>query len=109
MEPQQVVLIQGEAADGRLGFYSAMGTMPVVAMEPCGQLGGALVWAVIGLGVSPFPQGRLDEALGLAVGLGRVGLGADVVQAELGASRRRRGICSRRRNTSGRWMTARLV
>ena len=39
----------------------------------------------IGLGVGPFAQRGLDEALGLAVGLGRVGPGADVLEAEIAA------------------------
>src|SRR5581483_11841275 len=33
-------------------------------------------------GVSPFSQAGLDEALGLAIGLGRVGLSADVLEAK---------------------------
>jgi hypothetical protein len=39
----------------------------------------------VGLGISPFPEGGLDEALGLAIGFGCVGLGADVLDAELAA------------------------
>ena len=35
-----------------------------------------------GSGIGPFSQGSLDEALGLAVGSGRVGSGADVLEAE---------------------------
>src|SRR5271156_4097694 len=37
---------------------------------------------MIGLSVSPLAQTGLDEALGLAVGFRRVGLGADVFEAE---------------------------
>jgi hypothetical protein len=37
------VLIQAESADWYLGFYPTMGPMPVVAMQPDGQLGGAVV------------------------------------------------------------------
>lgn len=37
------------------------------------------------MGVGPFAQGFLDEAFSLAVGLRRVGLGADVLQAMVGA------------------------
>ena len=38
------------------------------------------------MGVSPFPKRGLDEALGLAVGFWRVGLGADVLDAQVPAS-----------------------
>ena len=34
------------------------------------------------MGISPFAQAGLDEALGLAVGLGRIGPGADVLEAK---------------------------
>src|SRR5690606_7115222 len=37
------------------------------------------------LGVGPFPQGGLDEPLGLAVCLGCIGPGSDVPEAEVGA------------------------
>ena len=39
----------------------------------------------VGVGVSPLPGGRLDEALCLAVGLRRVGPGEDVADLGLGA------------------------
>src|SRR5258708_39361988 len=42
------------------------------------SLGGGL----IGAGGGPFAQGRLDEALGLAVGARRVGAGSDVPEGE---------------------------
>ena len=38
------------------------------------------------MGVSPFSERGLDEALGLAIGFRRVGLGADVLDAQLLAS-----------------------
>src|SRR5258708_3097590 len=37
---------------------------------------------MIGLRIGPLAQASLDEALGLAVGLGRIGLGSDVFEAE---------------------------
>src|SRR5947209_19206095 len=37
---------------------------------------------MIGLRIGPFAQAGLDEALGLAVGLGRIGLGPDMFEAE---------------------------
>ena len=43
VEPQQVVLGEAEAADGRVGFQATMWAMPVVAMEPGGQVLCALV------------------------------------------------------------------
>src|SRR5436190_3793384 len=49
-----------------------MWPMSVVAMEPMDQLSGALIGVVVGTRVSPFAQRGLDEALGLAIGLGRV-------------------------------------
>ena len=46
---------------------------PNVAMEPGEQFGGSLIGVLIGLGVGPFAQRGLDEALGLAVGSIRAG------------------------------------
>ena len=62
-----------------------MGTMPVVAVQEDGECIGALARVLIGAGVGPFSQGGLDEALGLAVSFGRIGLGADVLEAEAAA------------------------
>ncbi len=59
--------------------------MPVVAMEPAGKLISAMGGGVVGSGIGPFTNGGLDEALGLAVGLGSVGAGADMLEAELAA------------------------
>src|SRR5713101_6613043 len=56
--------------------------MPVVSMQPERQLCGSAAGVGIGLGVSPFAQRGLDEALGLAVCFGGVGLGADVFELE---------------------------
>src|SRR5215210_6275107 len=39
----------------------------------------------VGLGVGPFAQRSLDEALGFAVCLGRIRLGPDVLEAEIAA------------------------
>src|SRR6266849_6403328 len=62
-----------------------MRSVPVVAMEPSRQLGGSAIGVAIGLSVGPFAQRALDKALGLAVGLRRVGPGSDVFEAELAA------------------------
>jgi nitric oxide reductase subunit B len=43
VEPQQVVPIQGESADGCFEFYPAVWAMPVVAVQPDRQLGGAAI------------------------------------------------------------------
>jgi hypothetical protein len=40
---QQVVLGEGEAAYGRLEFYPAVWSMPVISVQPGGQLLGASV------------------------------------------------------------------
>jgi hypothetical protein len=56
--------------------------MPFVAVQPDGQFGGAFFRGVVGSGVGPFAQAGLDEALRLAVGSGRVGLGAQMLDFE---------------------------
>lgn len=53
-----------------------------MAMKPPRQFGGALDGSIISAGVCPFAQARLDEALGLSIGLRRIGLCEDVLQAE---------------------------
>ena len=64
-----------------------MRPMPVVAMEPTGELVGAMGGSIEGRGISPLAQGGLDEALGLAVGPGGVGAGAHVPDPELATAR----------------------
>ena len=59
-----------------------MGSLEVVVAEPTGQVGGPGRRAAIWQGVGPLAQQGLDEAFGLAVGLGRVRPGAEVAQAE---------------------------
>ena len=56
--------------------------MPIVAVQPSWQLRCAMPQRRRGDGVSPFTQGCLGEALGLAVCLGRVGPCPDVFEAE---------------------------
>ena len=58
-----------------------MRSVPVVAVKPSGQLGCAFVRGVIGTGIGPLAQARLDEALSLAGSFGRVRLGSDVLRA----------------------------
>ena len=54
----------------------------VVVEEERGTLG-AVVAGVIGTGVSPLASEGLDEAFGLAVGLGAIGFGEEVLEAQL--------------------------
>ena len=70
------------SADWWFGSDTAMGAMPVIAVKPDGQFGGALVGCVVGCGVGPLAQAGLNEALGLSVGLGRVGFGPQVLDFE---------------------------
>src|SRR5215212_3710611 len=59
--------------------------MPVVSVQPDRQRSGAVVRGGVGLSVGPFAQGGLDKALSLAVCLGRIRLGPDVLEAEIAA------------------------
>lgn len=59
-----------------------VGPVPVVAMQPGGQVPGALLGAVVGKRVGPFAQGSLDQALGFAIGPRCVGSGALIPQAQ---------------------------
>ena len=54
----------------------------VIDPEVAGQPAGPLLRVREGHGVGPLPAQCLDEPLGLAVGSGRVGPGADVLQAQ---------------------------
>ena len=62
--------------------------MPVVVVEEGVKALGALVGVGVGVGVSPFAEGGLDEALGLAVGLWGVGAGEAVLETEGGDAAR---------------------
>ena len=62
-----------------------MWPVPIVPMQPVGQVLGAASGCRIGDSVGPFPERGLNEALGLAVGLGRVWFGADVLELEIAA------------------------
>src|SRR3954469_19189787 len=62
-----------------------MRPMPVVSVQPDRQRTGAVVRGGVGLSVGPFAQGGLDKALSLAVCLGRIRLGPDVLEAEIAA------------------------
>jgi len=60
--------------------------VPVVVVDPGIEGFGSVAGILVGEAIGPFSQCRLDEALGLAVGLGPVGAGELVLDAELTAS-----------------------
>lgn len=62
-----------------------MGAMAVVVMLPVSQGCGALSGVLIRPAVGPLAQGRLNEPLGLAVGLGTVGPSEAVADAQINA------------------------
>src|SRR5258708_8195605 len=59
-----------------------MWPMPIVSVQPLGQMSGSIVRCQVGPSVGPFAQRGLDEALGLAIGFWRVGFGAQVLDFE---------------------------
>ena len=59
-----------------------MRAVPIVHVGPFRQVGFALFGGGAGAGTGPFPERGLDEPFGLSVGFGRIGLGADVFEAE---------------------------
>ena len=63
-----------------------MRSVPVVVVEEGWEVSGADGGVLVSSGVSPFAQAGLDEAFGLPIGLGRIGLGADVLEAKALAS-----------------------
>src|SRR6478736_5814781 len=59
-----------------------MWPVPIVAMKPPRQFGGAFMRSVVSSGVRSFAQARLNEALRLSIGLERVGPGEDLTQTQ---------------------------
>src|SRR5690242_13857448 len=59
--------------------------MPVVEMNPSVEHGRSLRGMLIGNAVGPFPQRRLDEALGFAVGLRPIGAREQMLQTQSAA------------------------
>ena len=57
--------------------------MEIVVMEVEREEGGAVVRGVIRTSISPFAGDGLDEAFGLAVGLGAVRFGEEMLEAQL--------------------------
>jgi hypothetical protein len=60
-------------------------SVEVIVMEEGSEEGGAVVRGVVGASVGPFAGDGLDEAFGLAIGLGSVGSGEGVLEAEFAA------------------------
>ena len=79
---QEVVCGLFESGDGCVSFDPLVGAVPVVVMDPAFKHEGALRGMVVRDTVSPFAKRRLDEALGLAVGLRPVGTGEAVLEAQ---------------------------
>ena len=86
---QDVVPGQAEAADGCLLCEASMGPVPVIAMQPYRQGAVSLFGVIEGSCVGPFSEHCLNEAFGLAVGLRRVRLGGEMLDAELLAGPRK--------------------
>lgn len=61
---------------------SVMGSVPVVEVIPEWQCSTPLIRVGVGVPVGPFAQGGLDESLSLAVGLGPVGAGEFLADAQ---------------------------
>src|SRR5271168_1084558 len=62
-----------------------MGSVPVVLVDPWFEAAVSFCGVLIEAGIGPFPDGGLDEALGLAVGARGVDAGADVFESEVTA------------------------
>jgi len=60
-----------------------MGAVEIVVVEIERETLGAVVAGVVGAGVSPLASEGLDEAFGLAIGLGAIGSGEEVPEAEI--------------------------
>lgn len=60
-----------------------MWAVEIVVVEVEWEAGSAVVAGVVGTGVGPLAGDGLDEAFGLAIGLGAVGFGEEMLEAEL--------------------------
>src|SRR5215210_1751724 len=75
----------GKPSCGRAVAEGAMSSREVVVGEPAGKSCGAFGRVRVDRAVGPAALERLDEALGLAVGPGPVGLGEEVPEPKLPA------------------------
>ena len=60
-------------------------SMPVVLMDPRGEMTKALGGVLVDASIGPFADGGLNETFGFAIGLGGVDASADVFDLELTA------------------------
>jgi hypothetical protein len=83
VETQDVVLGQTESADGG-GYHLCRRVAYASCIDAARrrQVVLSLARVFIGLGMGPFAQAGLNESFGVAIGLGRIGSGADVPQPE---------------------------
>jgi hypothetical protein len=73
----------GEARARRERVQGGVRTVEVIVMKIVMKEGSAMIAGPIRSGIGPFTSDGLDEALGLAVGLGAIGFGKAVFDAEL--------------------------
>jgi len=72
VKSQQIVL-GDDPGDRRLALQGAVAAMPIVVVQPAGKRRRPVGRGDIRDGVGPLAEQGLDEALGLAIGAGRVG------------------------------------
>ena len=65
---------------------SGVRSVEVIVVEVVGQEASAVVAGVVGTCVGPLAGDGLDEAFGLAIGLGAIGTSEEMTQAEIFAS-----------------------
>ena len=83
MELQYVVLPLQQPTDGWLAVQGRVRPVAIVVMEPILQRRVAMRRGLVGCRIGPFAQRTLDEAFGLAVRLGCIGLGPEMFDIEL--------------------------
>jgi len=81
--PRQVVRSNGESGGGRFVEQGRVRAMEIVVMEIEREERSAVITGVIRASISPFASDGLNEAFGLAIGLGPVGAGEAMLEAEL--------------------------
>ena len=82
---QEVVDIESRSADGWFEVEAGVGTMPVVLVDPGGEMAQAVGGVLIETSVSPFADGGLDETFRLAIGAGSVDASANVAKDKVAA------------------------
>ena len=84
VEAHEVIEWKSESGNGRAEVEGMMRAMPVVVVKERLEAGGALVGVGVGVSVGPLAQRGLDEAFGLAIGLGSVRACEALLEAESG-------------------------